>query len=1497
MLYLHRSDFPRRARAHVRAAFLVSAACALASSARAHVVAPTTLNLRAGAYDYFRVTDQGSCAASITVTTDRPDLLDLCLYGGSGPICVGCGTDSANSVAISETFYVCAAATDPATNKPWTSPQVATITVCWVGVGTDIDDNPCPEDNCGPGGAGPVIVTVVVTPDPLTAGQQDDAGRTPDPISTRTGELFFTETADLVVRGPLPLVFQRYYASQLAAEGNASSDLGPNWLHNFSWKLVQTGNNVEVVTPRGRVLLFENSPLSGLALLSPLDQPYELFQGATESRLGDRASGLVYVFDLSGRLVRIEDANGNVLTLSYTGLQLDQVADALGRTLDLTYLPSGLIDAVSDGTRTVTFGYSAALELEMVLDPAGGMTTYAYDAAHPQPAQLVARMDPTGRTQNVQAYDGSGQVATQTNAYGGALGLSYPGPSGGDTDLTNALGDASTHTHAASGVLTDVTDENASSYGYTYDAQGRRVSRTDRLGGVTRWTYDATSGLVSSITAANGAVTSFNYASRSLAGLTFYDLASVARADGTTESFARDANGNVTSYTDPAGNVWSLTYSTAGKLLTVVNPLGGVHTFDCAPNGDILSRTDPSGDTTNLTYDVLHRLVQVARADGSTASVTYDALDRIVERMDGTGATTSYAWDEGGRLLQRTDATTSSVTWSYDAMGWLQSRTRSVAAPASPTENGGATSSLTRDELGRVLSTIDPTGLITQYGSDPVGNVVSVTPPSGGQWSIDPDAESVTEGITDPFGNTWDVTTNSMGWVTRLDSPEGRVRSANYDVLGRATQLTAPGGASIDLAYTPKGELEGTCGPLGSITTFYQRNALGDITVATDANGEDWTSTYDLESKRTSFATPLGASTTFGYDARDRVNLVTLADSTTATVTRDQAGRPVQTWYSTGETFDAVFTPTGQLWSARNVSLTYDLGGDVVDSNGIGIGRDLAGRPTSLVLGPGRTVTYDWGNDDFVDFLTDWVGGMTTFTWFPNGNLATITYPNGVTASFTYDNDGLLTGIDYGAKGSIQLQRGPSGAVVQADRALPQFSAPLVFSALCVYGSASRLTSSTYDLRGRTLTGGSYSYGWGPGRIKSLSDGVWTADFEHDAFGQLTRRTVGGVMQDFDWVYGLGRPVVGVISENGAPTEAVVPFVDGTPLYTADWNLGLRSFMSWDEQGSVVFRTDEAGACTDGYSYDTFGGLTGETGTRFNDLFAFRATHGWLREELTAAGVNHYHHGEGGGVYRVDQGRDLGPDHDPDDPLAYRVSPYSIRDSFRLNISSFVAGNLQFAEGDLDELGYFRIETNGTEQPVGSSGVLGGLAAVESSDSLRTQGLYVALGYQPNVALRSGGSTLPASNRAVALGSQGIELFLGGRYMGAAGVQFVDDFFDDGEGSGYRLIPTGPYEFDAWTSGFGWRPAGESPAFDELEAASELSAGRIDRVTEYYDLSLDEPGNSVSPSPGPASKVHYFSPSFVGFQVPAVFSGADRVADEIDAYEGFAIGIGTLINF
>lgn len=100
-------------------------------------------------------------------------------------------------------------------------------------------------------------------------------------------------------------------------------------------------------------------------------------------------------FDASGRIASYADPGGIQVRFSYTGSALSGVANSLGRSLDLSYR-DGRLASVSDGTRTVGYGYGTTGDLTTFTDAAGKTTRYQYDL-HGRLTQVFLPEQPRAR--------------------------------------------------------------------------------------------------------------------------------------------------------------------------------------------------------------------------------------------------------------------------------------------------------------------------------------------------------------------------------------------------------------------------------------------------------------------------------------------------------------------------------------------------------------------------------------------------------------------------------------------------------------------------------------------------------------------------------------------------------------------------------------------------------------------------------------------------------------------------------------------------------------------------------------------------------------------------------------------------------------------------------------------------------------------------------------------------------------------------------------------
>jgi YD repeat-containing protein len=1065
-----------------------------------------------------------------------------------------------------------------------------------------------------PGAAFATIVT--------TAENIPSSGMSPGGVDMASGELILVMRPDLAVDGPFPVVFRRYYASMLAREGLASGHMGPNWLGTYDWSLSVATPMVNVVTNRGQKIQFQQNAVGGYDVLLPTDEKYRLaFVGGTW-RLTDPLRRRVYFFDGTSRLLtQIIDEHGNSLLMSYITGELSQVTDGLGRTLTFTYGPTGLLSLVSDGTRSVHYFYTSGV-LTSATDAGGQTWTYGYSDPGPIQALLTGVTEPLGNTPLTQAYDPMGRVSTQTDALGHVSSYSYDLPSG--SVYSDGLGNPWTYQHDTQIRLMNLMDPAGGPTSFTYDPLGRLSMVMRPMGDMTSFAYDPVSGYPSMVTFADGSAISSAYSSHVVAGATIFDLATAGYPGGTTESYGRDAAGNLTDFTDRGGFHWTGTYNARGQALTATNPSGGVTTFTYDPLGRPATKMDNAGNTTQFAFDGLNRLSLVTWPDSRTRSFAYDVFVHVSGLIDERGKLWSYAYDANGRLMTETDPLSEGTGYVYDALD----RVTQVVDPLSHA------TSYAYDPAGRLQSLTDRTGRMTSYQYDALGRVTGVQDPAGAATTYSYDADSRVLAVQDPLAHSTSFGYDMLDRITHMTDPVGTGFDYTYDAMGRVLTANAPLGHMEQFGYDPRGLL----------TSFFNvtsesdlpRTPLGEVSQLTDPNRNAWPRAHDPQGRITSAADPLARTTTYEYDPLSRPIHVGRPDGSVQQITYDPAGRVTGESYTDGTNFLAVWDDANRLTGATGASFAYDAAGRMTNSNGFTMTYDNEGRLLSETYAPGKAVTYAYDTRGLPSQVMDWLGGTTSFTYDAAHRLTGITRANGTTVAYAYDAaDRLISSVEktpgpiQSPLASISITRDALGQPTSIDRRQPLMpGVTMPGSTGFAYDPASQVEGSFYDPLGRMTGNGARSFQWdGASRLTHYAAGADSPRFTYDAFGRILTQTGANQALRLGWNYGNGHPT-------NDDTQVILPTPktsynihapSGLLLYSID-GTGARSFYHYDEDGNTMFLTNDLGSVVTEYSYTPTGGVAvlGQTG---NSPFTWNGAAGAM--QLGSSGLFQM----GGGVY------------------------------------------------------------------------------------------------------------------------------------------------------------------------------------------------------------------------------------------------------------------------
>jgi RHS repeat-associated protein len=572
-------------------------------------------------------------------------------------------------------------------------------------------------------------------------------------------------------------------------------------------------------------------------------------------------------------------------------LQVAAVTAPDGATTYTTYDQSNRPLTVTDPLgRTRSYTYDEVGRTVLAIRPDGRYTSIAYnDQGLPV---TVAGADGTHVTQRFDEY---GNCTAVTDASGATTHFAYD-DRGHLESVTNALGAVTRVRCNAGGLTLEITDPLGAVTRYERDAFGRPVAITDPTGAVTHlewtvegrltrrtaadgtsesWTYDG-EGNCTTHTDALGAVSRYEY--------THFDLMSARTGpDGTRYTFDHDTELRLTRVTNPQGLTWNYAYDSVGRLTAETDFDDRTLSYGYDTIGQLIATTTVSGETVHLERDLLGQVIRkevagavttfeydppgaLIRATGPDAVVTVhrDTMGRaLAETVNGRSLT--YGYDELGRCISRTTPAGAATTWTYDAAG---NRTAMVAS--------GRTIAFTHDEAGRELSRSVAESLTLTHAFDALGRLTeqNVIAPTGRRLqhrTYTYRADGNLTAVDDHLNGARRFELDAVGRVTTVHAANWTETYA-YDEVGNQTRAgwpsTHPGqGASGDRAYT------GTrITRAGNVR--YEYDAAGRMSLRQKTRlsrrPDTWNYEWDAENRLTSVTTPDGTCWRYTYDPLGR---------------------------------------------------------------------------------------------------------------------------------------------------------------------------------------------------------------------------------------------------------------------------------------------------------------------------------------------------------------------------------------------------------------------------------------------------------------------------------------------------------------------------------------------------------------------------------------------------------------------------------------------------
>ena len=960
----------------------------------------------------------------------------------------------------------------------------------------------------------------------------------------------------------------------------------------------------------------------------------------------------IRMYDENGLLSSVTDANGNAKTYEYDACyNVVKETDAKGNSVLKTYnifnKPTEITD--KNGKKT-TFTYDSKGNITKITYPVNEGKTPVETFEYNDRNQIVKHTDLRGMA-TVYTYDSHSLPATQKTGSRNAVRYSYS--NGLLMSETDAMNNTILYGYNDIGQLVSRKDAENNVTSYEYDAIGNLIKATDANGKSVVNEYDCNNQKIA-VTDANGNKTEYSYN-----GNMKNDV--VTMPDGNTVQYEFDGEDRPVKITDQAGNVTALTYDPAGRIVSKRLPDGAVLKYEYDSAGNVVKEINPLGAATVKTYDKNGNVLSVTDNEGNITRYQYNAMSKVTRAVNAVSGATVYSYSSAGDLLSETDALNNKKTYTYDIYGnmltskdargnitrYTYDANNNLLTVKDPLNN---VTTYTYNSLNQLVSVKDARNNVVKYGYDALGRRTTVTDAKNNVFTTVYDANGNVVKTTDAKGNTISETVyNSLNLPISVTDAAGKTTSYTYNALGKVASVTDSMNNRKEYTYNSRGQntsvkdalnnsgsadynvlgnITKLCGPLGG-STSYTYDDMGRLVEETTSSGGAVSYTYNELNVKKQLTNGRGQNRKYFYDVLGRI---------TSCVSEED---------SVGYTYDAngnVLTVTG---SNGVITRAYDALNRVIsytDTYGYTINYtyDPVGNLTQIVYPDNTAVNYAYDANNNLISVTDWENRITSYTYDENNNVTGSVKPDGSVTTTVYDNKhrvtstvertvggDVITGYEYvyDTLSRITEEKDLAKNVKMCyiydklsrltKRTVKNFANVTLSEETYSYDAAGNITgdkednSFVYDADNRLLSynGKTISYDMDGNMLTSIIEDE-PMDFEYDSANRLLY--AGGQNYTYDaednrifnvrecyetlYTYNTNCKLSQLLQKmtNGIVTK----YVYGLGLIGEE-KFGEFKTYHYDYRGSTVAITDESGAVTDTFEYDSYGKLINRTGESF----------------------------------------------------------------------------------------------------------------------------------------------------------------------------------------------------------------------------------------------------------------------------------------------------------
>ncbi|RUS43551.1 RHS repeat domain-containing protein [Cohnella sp. AR92] len=819
-----------------------------------------------------------------------------------------------------------------------------------------------------------------------------------------------------------------------------------------------------------------------------------------------------------------------------------------------------------------SYQYYPSGRLKSTTDAVGTVVNYCYESTDGLTSTCTnPSATLNGKVGKIKATKllGGGQVATTETIYKADTQFAYPGEI---ITYFTTLNDSNQN-------VSQTTKKS-----YTYYGTGLIQTETDGAGRTTRYEYDALRRL-----------TKIQYPKFINLANTQYDSYDQYQYDYVYTPSTADSE---------TRNIYSLRVTSSRTYVT---------TSGSTQISKQVSYYDGLG---LLRYDQL-----IGGGQTQTTQYHWDDLKRAVYMIDPMGYTTTVSYDEWGNQKESIDSDNNLYVTETNLLA-RESTTYFVAASNVATyrtnpylaANKSSVLKKSYDQWGRLLSntayktwpsTSQP--VTETYSYDLTGNVVTQTDPKGNVND---------EGVTSKFSY------DAKNRLTSIKDALGQITKYEYNANDQIVRTTIQNGNSgtqqviSTKTYNEVGLITSKTDPNNQKESYSIFNNVGLLEKTTDRNGTIYRYQYD-ERNLPKIQTVTGmvggvtqklqTETTIGYNGILNDKIQTLQSNVTGTLV------------------DSGILTTGIDSLKRTTSKQIQESGF---TSYLGLAYDLNNRITQISSGTNSASTfnvlYKYAKKNLEKVQVD---GQSTvnnldstnvkYTYYPNGQLQSITYPplpNGklLTINYTYDALNRVStvqnknGVDV--LSSFTYGYDNNGNITSIIEVRGQFTTTSNYT----YDKLNRLTgtsrnggatvSYTYDLKGNRQAVTNNAFALTPettrydydllNKLKSITKGAAVTSFEYAPDNLRYKKTSGSTVSQYRYNQN-GE----VIAEVNGSNQTTANYVRGDRLLVKkDVATSKNYYYLYNGHGDVVQMVDAStGNVVNSYSYDEWGNILQQT--------------------------------------------------------------------------------------------------------------------------------------------------------------------------------------------------------------------------------------------------------------------------------------------------------------